>query len=40
MKKITLQTVCDALENQSPELKLDDELRLKAVRSLERMHEL
>lgn len=40
MKRITIEKVIDSLEKMEPEIKVNEELRLKAKRSLERMHEL
>lgn len=40
MKRITIEKVISALEKMEPEIKVNEELRLKAKSSLERMHQL
>ena len=40
MKKIVLQDVYNSLLNMEFEIKLDEEIRLKAYNALNRMHEL
>lgn len=40
MKKITLQKIKDSLQNKKTEVKIDEELRIKAYRPLKRMLEL
>lgn len=40
MKKITLQKIKDSLQNMKTEVKIDEELRMKAYRPLKRMLEL
>jgi quinolinate synthase len=40
MKKITLEKVLDSLETMSPEVKVPEEIRLKAVAAVDRMLEI
>ena len=40
MKKTTLQDIYDALDGKREEVILDEEIRKKALRSLENMHKL
>lgn len=40
MKRVTLQKIADALENQKPEVVMDEELRQKAEKPLKKMLEL
>ena len=34
MKMVTLENICSCLENESPEIELDDEVRRAAERSI------
>jgi quinolinate synthase len=40
MKKTTLENLYDTLANMSNEITLDEEIRKKAMKCLEKMHEL
>lgn len=40
MKMTTLENLYDALLNMNNEITLDEEIRLKALKSLENMHKL
>lgn len=40
MKRITLEKVVNALESMGPEIELDEDIRLKAMEPLTKMHEL